>query len=120
MRTSHPVIKFKLMTSKTGKDGLAPIFLYVQFHGRAVMSTGQRCRPDRFSSGMCTDPAVRLALEAMRNRVERARLLLDLSGDAYDAFLKAFEFYEKSGVVEGERHVERVHQAGRFIKELPV
>lgn len=85
MRTSHPVIKFKLMTSKTGKDGFAPIFLYVQFHGRAVMSTGQRCRPDRFSAGMCTDPAVRLALEAMRNRVERARLLLDLSGDAYDA-----------------------------------
>lgn len=79
------MIKFKLMTSKTGKDGFAPIFLYVQFHGRAVMSTGQRCRPDRFSAGMCTDPAVRLALDAMRNRVERARLLLDLSGDAYDA-----------------------------------
>lgn len=85
MRTSHPVIKFKLMTSKTGKDGLAPVFMYIQFRGRGVMSTGQRSRPERFSDGRSLDPQIQLALDAMRNRVERARLLLDLEQVPYDA-----------------------------------
>lgn len=73
------------MVKKTGRDGLAPVFMYIQFRGRAVMSTGQRCSPDRFVAGRCTEPAVQLALDAMRNQVERVRLMLDLSGDAYDA-----------------------------------
>lgn len=85
MKKSHATINFKLMVKKTGRDGLAPVFMYIQFRGRAVMSTGQRCIPSQFVAGRCTEPAVQLALDAMRNQVERVRLMLDLAGDAYDA-----------------------------------
>lgn len=68
-----------------GKDGFAPIFMYIQFHGRAVMSTGQRCLPSQFVAGRCTEPAVQLALDTIRSRVERARLILDLEQVPYDA-----------------------------------
>ena len=85
MKKSHATINFRIMVKKTCKDGLAPIFMYIQFHGRGVMSTGQRCLPSQFVAGRCTEPSIQLALDAMRNQVERVRLMLDLSGDAYDA-----------------------------------
>ena len=68
-----------------GKDGFAPIFMYIQFHGRGVMTTGQRCRPEMFVAGRSLDPQVQLALDAMRCQVERTRLLLDLEQVPYDA-----------------------------------
>lgn len=85
MRTSRVTINFKCVTSKMGKDGFAPIYLILQYHGRAIMTTGQRSRPSQFSAGMCTDPQVQLALDTIRSRVERARLLLDLEQVPYDA-----------------------------------
>lgn len=94
MKKSHATINFRLMVKKTGRDGLAPVFMYIQFRGRAVMSTGQRCIPSQFVAGRCTEPAIQLALDAIRCQVERTRLMLDLSGDVYDArtlLAKAFQ-----------------------------
>lgn len=85
MKKSHATINFKIMVKKTGRDGFAPVFMYIQFRGRAVMSTGQRCLPSQFVAGRCLDPQVQLAMDTIRSRVERARLLLDLEQVPYDA-----------------------------------
>ena len=58
MKVRSAVIKFKLMENKPCIEGTYPIYLIIQFNGRAVYSTGERCSVEVWNGGKCRDVPV--------------------------------------------------------------
>lgn len=83
MKVKRAIIRFKLMESKPCIDGTYPIYLIVQYNGRAVYSVGERCSVKDWNGGECRNVHLMVKLNNLKMKVERYRDKLILSGIPY-------------------------------------
>ena len=83
MKVKSAVIKFKLMENKPCINGTYPIYLIVQFNGRAVYSTGLRCSVENWNGGKCRDVQLSVKLNNLKSKVENYKARLELEGELY-------------------------------------
>lgn len=83
MKVRSAVIKFKLMENKSCINGTYPIYLIVQFNGRAVYSTGLRCSVENWNGGKCRDVQLSVKLNNLKSKVENYKARLELEGELY-------------------------------------
>lgn len=83
MKVKSAVIKFKLMENKPCIEGTFPVYLIVQFNGRAVYSTGERCSVEVWNGGKCKDVQLSVKLNNLKSKVENYKARLELEGELY-------------------------------------
>ena len=83
MRVKSAIIKFKLMLNKSCINGTYPIYLIIQYNGRAVYSTGYRCSVKDWSGGVVRDSNLSIKLNNLKSKVEGYKMRLELDGVAY-------------------------------------
>ena len=83
MKVKRAIIRFKLMESKPCINGTYPIYLIVQYNGRAVYSTGERCSVKDWNGGDVSDGKLSVKLINLKSKVESYRMRLELDGIPY-------------------------------------
>lgn len=83
MKVRSAVIKFKLMENKPCINGTYPIYLVIQFNGRAVYSTGERCSVELWNGGKCRDVQLSVKLNNLKSKVENYRNRLEMDNVPY-------------------------------------
>lgn len=71
------------MENKPCIEGTYPIYLIIQFNGRAVYSTGERCSVDCWNGGDVKDVQLSARLNNLKSKVERYKARLELDGVLY-------------------------------------
>lgn len=74
MKTTTPQITVKPDTSKVRRDGTAPIYIYVNWRGRAKQATGVYCRPSDWKSktmSVSGSPELTRRIRALVDTIER-------------------------------------------------
>ena len=83
MKVKRAIIRFKLMENKPCIDGTYPIYLIVQYNGRAVYSVGERCSVKDWNGGDVSDGKLSVKLINIKSKVESYRMRLELDGIPY-------------------------------------
>lgn len=92
MKTDTAIIKLTLRTNKTLSDGLHPIMLCVQFHGRKEKSTGCACSEDYWDKqnqlvkkGFPNFAQINEIIVKLKHKVTEKRLQFEINQEPYTA-----------------------------------